>query len=408
MRRMVAAAAVLVLSAACADPAGPATDGPTEPTAASAPPTVPPTRATAPQATVPATTLAPASDWEVVVIGSGIKPVLALDPGGRPAIAWLREDLAHGVVAYAAAAEGWAVDEFVDGYFYGPIGLAFDPVGQPHVVWHDHQADTFQPDLGDLTHAVRTGGEWEIVAAADDGHDGWDSTVAIGADGVVRAAGVDPLQFDREDGVEYYELGDAGWTVEAIGSGPTEYEWNVSLALDAGGEPALTWFDQSTRDLRFAQRVEGIWSIETVAETGDAGRFSSLAFDGSGRPHVSFVRMVDGPTADVVYATRGESGWEEERVSTLSSLELGFTGARRSTSLALTAEGAPVVAFADTEAVWLATRSAGGAWRAETVLARSGAPLGQLVSLAVDAAGLPHVATHVSDGQVVYATPATS
>ncbi len=416
MRLMVTAAAVAVLAVACADPAGPPIDEPSDPAPTSAPaataPTTTPT--TAPPTTAPPTTRRFAGEWVPVFVGSGVKPVLALDAAGEPAIAWLREDLDSGVVAYAAAAEGWSVDEFVKGYFYGPIGLAFDPEGRPHVVWHDHQADTFQPDLGDLTHAVRIEGEWQIDVAADDGHDGWDSTVAIGRDGVVRAAGVDPLQFDRQDGVEYYELGEAGWAIEAIGSGPVEYEWNVSLAIDAGGDPALTWFDQSGRDLRFAQRLEGIWSIETVADRGDTGRFSSLAFDAAGRPHVSFVRMVDGTTADVMYATRSEAaGWELEVVGTVDELVLGFDGARRSTSLALAPDGTPVVAYSDQEAVRVAARDPAGGWSTDIAFPRSGSgPLGQLVSLAVDGDGVPHVATWVvvndSVGEVYYLTPVTS
>ncbi len=403
MRPAITVVALLVAAAACGDGGSPA------------PTSVPPATTAAPATTVtqPPATLAPSlGRWTETALGEGIKPVLALDSDGTPAVAWVHEDLA-GFLAYASAAGGWAVETITEGYFYGPIGLAFDPADGPHVVWHDHQDRTVREDKGDLVHAVRSGTGWEIGPALDDGHDGWDSTVAIGSDGIVRAAGVDPAQFGRQEGVEYYELGPAGWQVEAIGSGPAEYEWNVSLALDAGGEPALTWFDPASQDLRFAQRVEGIWSIETVASDGDVGRFSSLAFDRDGRPHVSFIRFVSPDQSDVLYASRGSDGWQVQEVTKLFALFVDHVGARRSTAVAIAPDGSPVVAYTDQAVLGLATPAEGGSWERETVLQAGEQALGQLVSMAIGADGTLHLATYrvtrrsPLEGEIVYLTRAT-
>ncbi len=182
-------------------------------------------------------------------------------------------------MSFASGAEGWSEERIVEGYFYGPIGLDFDPDGLPHVVYHDHQADTFESHLGDLTHAVEANDSWTAGAAEDDSHDGWDSTLAIGGDGIVRAAGIDPQQFGSQDGVEYYELGAAGWSVTAIGSGPIEYEWNVALAVSSADQVGLSYFDNNSADLIFASLADGVWQLETVDAAGDVGRFSSLVFD---------------------------------------------------------------------------------------------------------------------------------
>jgi hypothetical protein len=341
-------------------------------------------------------------------VGTGIKPDLALDAQGAPAIAWLVEEVDEGFVSYAAEAEGWAEDRFIEGYFYGPIGLDFDAAGNPHIAYHDHQDTTFQPDKGDLVLAVRGSEGWDINTAADDGHDGWDSTVVVADDGVVRAAGVDPAQFESEEGVEYYELTDGEWEVTAIGTGPVEYEWNISLDVDPDGSPALTYFDHINQDLVFAARDGEAWSLETIDSEGDVGRFSSLAIDAGGTAHVSYYHVDSGT---VRYATNAGGAWSVEDVDTLDAVEIGFTGARRITDIDVDSAGIPNIAFADTTVVRLATGGDSG-WTVEDVAAAGPLPLGQLVSLELDGADVPHIATYEVtapsplNGVIVYLTSA--
>ncbi len=356
-----------------------------------------------------ASEVALSSSWKVVAVGRGAKPVLALDRTGRPAVAYMLESR-DGFVAFSAQADEWAEQTVAEGYFYGPIGLAFDPDDTPHIVYHDHQDLQFDENLGDLTHAVSADGSWTLDAAEDDGHDGWDSTVAIAPDGTVHAAGVDPAQFGSTVGVEHYVLGPGGWTVEPIGSGAVEYEWNVSLAVKADGTPAMTFFDSNSQDLRYAELVDDIWTIEAVATAGDVGRFSSLAFDAAGTPHISFYEMDTPTTGTVHYATKVGAEWQVEVVGDLGAVFIDFAGARRITSLAVGPDGAPRVAFSDEVSVFFASRSDAG-WTVEEIATAGDLPLGQLVSLAIDDEGTPHLAlfevTDKSpvDGTVVYLTP---
>lgn len=360
------------------------------------------------------TTQAPASSggiqvaagWTMRPVGNGIKPVLALDQDDLPAIAWLVEVLPEGFVSFASAADGWTEDRFVEGYFYGPIGLDFDPNGDPHIVYHDHQGNTFQDELGDLTYAVRDGAAWTIEAAADDGHDGWDSTITVGLDGIVRAAGIDPQQFGREDGVEYYELGTDGWQVTAIGSGPVEYEWNVDLGVSPSGRVGLSYHDNNTRDLIYAEQVDGDWQLETVESDGDVGKFSSLAFDAAGNPHISYYAV---ETGTVRYAVRGEGGWTSEEVGTLSDVAISFTGARRITAIDIDSGGKPHIVFADQGVVRYASRTDSG-WEASDVLTAGARPFGQLVTFELDGSDTPHIATYegtadeAEDAEIIYLT----
>jgi hypothetical protein len=108
----------------------------------------------------PDLTLTVADGWTVQSLGAGVKPVLALDSSGSPAVAWLFEQVGEGFVAYSAAQDDWNGSAVRHGYFYGPIDLAFDPGDVPYIAYHDHQADDFDLALGDLTLVFPKGDRW--------------------------------------------------------------------------------------------------------------------------------------------------------------------------------------------------------------------------------------------------------
>lgn len=353
-----------------------------------------------------------ASGWSVTGVDTGIKPEVALDAAGVPAVAYLFENLPEGYVRFAAATDDWAHETVAEGYFYGPLDLAFDPDGRPNLVWHDHQDTSFRPELGNLAYAVRDAGGWQALVGEDDGHDGWDSTIAIAPDGTVHAAGVDPSQFGRQDGVEHYLLDGDEFVVTSIGSGPIQYEWNVSLAIGPDARPAMSYFNDRDESLVYASFDGSDWALETVTSAGDVGRFSSLAFDAEGRPHVTFLEVTGQLTGTVHYAVRDGGEWVVEAIAELSDVSTGMFGARRVTAVAIGPDGTPRAAFTDRSGLWYAVRGEGG-WEVEEVLQAGDRPLGQQVSLAVDAAGTPHLATYEVtslqpplEGVILYATSA--
>lgn len=417
MRTAVLLTVVTLVAVACSGtddvPSEPASDGPTT-VAALDSSTVATTSGDATEApTAPAVgglKFGVAEGWTATVIGEGVKPVLALDPAGMPGVAYLLEDL-QGFIAYASLADGWEIETVTEGYFYGPIGLAYTPRGIPYIAYHDHQETSFVQDLGDLTVAFRNENAWQVEAVNDDGHDGWDSTIAIGIDGVVRAAGIDPQQFDRQSGVEYFELTAGGWEVTEIGSGPIAYEYNVSLAIAPDGEPGLTYYDNNAQTLRYATRNGDSWAIETVDDSGDVGRYSSLAYDSLGNPHISYVDLTGATTATVRYATRVDEAWEIVDVTQLTAVLPGFTGARRITQVAIDGDDRPHIVYGDESMVGYA-RHDGPAWTTETVAAAGELRLGQLVSFALSPDGRPHLAifevtnSNPLNGTVAYLTTA--
>lgn len=344
--------------------------------------------------------------WKAVSLGPGIKPVIAIDGSGSPAIAWLTEKIGDGFVAIAGASSGWETQLVKEGYFYGPIGLAYEPDGTPNVAIHDHQADTFEPNLGDLVRLYLDGDTWVEDIANDAGHDGWDTTIAIGSDGVVHAAGVDPSQFGGTDGVEYYRNDGSGWEITPIGSGPIVYQFNVGLAVDSNSNPGLTYYNDTDQDLIYASLSNGTWTLETVADEGDVGRYSSLAFDANDQPAITYYAKTGFLTGDIMFATKGDDGWTVETVGGLT--EFRDQNARRNSSLAFDSQGRPNVVFSDVKGVWFAVREDSG-WEVQQIV-QGDLTLGQLVSLVLDADDRPHIALYEVtssqplDGTVAYLT----
>ena len=337
----------------------------------------------------PEATSAAAKGWTLTALARGVKPTLALDGAGNPAVSYVRQGVG-GWVEFASAADDWKATRISEGNYAGPADLDFDERGRPHVAWHDHENAEVSARNGNLVHAVREGGAWQVATARDQGHDGFQTSIAVGG-GVVHAAGIEPIQYQTDQGVEHYVLEDGAWSVASIGTGPLEYSYDVSLALGPAG-PALTYFDDRAEALVYAASDGEEWTLERVASGGEAGKRSSLAIDPAGRPHVAFLQE-----GIVRYAVRERNGWRVEPVGA------GAGGV----ALALGPDGLPQVAFVAGRTVWQGFRR-GSVWAAEEVAVAQGRPFGARISLAVDASGKPHVVfaelLGSKRGVVVYAT----
>lgn len=332
--------------------------------------------------------------WELNAVARGVKPTLALDAESRPAVAYVRQGVG-GWVDFASAADDWNSVRISEGNYAGPADLDFDDDGRPHVAWHDHELAEVSPRYGNLVHAVRDGGAWRVGKARDQGHDGFQTSIAV-AGPVVHAAGIEPIQYQTDQGVEHYVLENGTWSVASIGTGPLEYSYDVSLAVTRAGA-ALTYFDDRAEALVYAEQGDASWRLERVATGQESGEFSSLAFDAVDRPHVAFSRA----NGDILLASRDEAGWEIERVA-----RERFSSA---VALAFHTDGRPAIAFANREGVRFAVRTM-GRWDVVTVATANERPFGKRVSLEVDGEGAPHVAFYELTrskplrGVVVYAT----
>ena len=100
-----------------------------------------------------------ADHWQVVDIGTGIKPAFDFGPDDRVHVMGMTEAL-DGVVWHAVADNPlgpWSPQTISTGYFYGPGDLLVDGQGTTHMAWHNH-------DHEDPNHAIiSASGEAEII-----------------------------------------------------------------------------------------------------------------------------------------------------------------------------------------------------------------------------------------------------
>jgi len=136
-----------------------------------------------------------------------------------------------------------------------------------------------------------------------------------------------------------------------------------------------------------------IWSIETVDSKGDVGQYTSLALDSDGNPHISYY---DPTNRDVKFARWTASTWVTQTVDRAGH----YWNGPCYTSLALDTADKPHIAYSSVyncgEPSYVTcvnyARWTGSSWITETV---AGSPfvVGQYTSLALDRSDRPHI-TH--------------
>jgi hypothetical protein len=154
----------------------------------------------------------------------------------------------------------------------------------------------------------------------------------------------------------------------------------TSLALDAAGLPHVSYYAVTSGDLRYASYNGTSWVTETVDSTGNVGQYTSLALDAADRPHISYHDVF----GRLKYATYSGTTWMS------TTVEGGEVG--EYTSLALDAAGRPHISYyaGGSFALKYAFYS-GTTWLSETV---DNGDVGGYTSLALDAAGRPHISYH--------------
>jgi PKD repeat protein len=153
-----------------------------------------------------------------------------------------------------------------------------------------------------------------------------------------------------------------------------------SLALDSAGNPCISYYDWTNKDLKYAKYAGGVWNIQTVDSAGDVGRFSSLALDSSGYPRISYWDLTND---HLKYAAWNLISWYIRTVDSAS-------GVGQYSSIALDSVGNPCISyFDDTWNDLKYAKNTGGTWNIETI--DSAGDVGYYSSLALDSSGYPRI-----------------
>ncbi len=166
------------------------------------------------------------------------------------------------------------------------------------------------------------------------------------------------------------------WVVVTVDSAGVTGKY-ASLVLDSSGHPHLSYYNETTEDLKYAYHDGTSWSFATPDGTGNAGRGSSIALDSSEYPHISY----QGGTTFLKYAYKDGSGWHE---TTADSNPCSYT------SIAIDSSDHPHIAFYRTDTQDLGyTYYNGSTWSAYNV--ETDGTVGQYPSIVLDGSDYPHV-----------------
>ena len=140
--------------------------------------------------------------------------------------------------------------------------------------------------------------------------------------------------------------------------------------------PQLAWYDDTAKELKYAVKSGDSWEISTVDSEGDVGRYPALVIDNNNNAYISYYEMMSNTSGYTKVAKWGGEAWTTERVDKLDNLVVGFTGARKTSSIVLDFEQNPIVAYSDESVINLAS-SDGSEWILETEVEAVGLPFGQ-------------------------------
>jgi hypothetical protein len=148
---------------------------------------------------------------------------------------------------------------------------------------------------------------------------------------------------------------------------------DTDLSLDESGQPHISYYDKTNGDLKYAYLNSSGWHLETVDSEGIVGSYTSLALDGDGYPHISY-HGGDG----LRRAYKDVSGWHTEVVA----------AGGEHTSLALSEEGYAYISYCADSSLYCAYEDVAG-WSTDTVDVASAYTYGS--SLTLDVGGNPHI-----------------
>ncbi|RKZ08354.1 hypothetical protein DRQ25_09265 [Candidatus Fermentibacteria bacterium] len=321
-----------------------------------------------------------AAEWHIQTVDSpgyvGGQTSLALDAEDHPHISYY--DYAYSALKYAYWNGSYWETEIVDNDGWNgwlSTSLALDSNGYPHISYQDN---SYQVE--DLKYTSWSGSSWVVTTVDSIGDAGMYSSL------ILDAFDNPHIAYTGYDGLRYASRSDTGiWVLETIDYTGGMYP---SLAFDSSEYPHIAYYHYAADYLKYAYWTGSSWVIETI----DHGWFHlSLALDSSDIPHIAY--YIWGTDYDLKYANRNNSVWEIETVDSV-----GAVGAEP--SLTMDTSNNPHISYLDFTnnslkyAYWT-----GSSWNIETVDSESSSfeGVGYGSSIALDSTGNPHIS--YSDGK---------
>ena len=341
-----------------------------------------------------------ASGWHIETVGEGecggwefgySYNSLALDHNGYPHIS---SSGPEGLTYVHKDASGWHI-ETVDSDCDNDISMALDRNGYPHITCYTGY--TGHPNTC-LKYAYRNASGWHIHTVDSGGVIYWFTSLDVDGNGYPHLSYYYcPWHPSRHEqmhicDLKYARQDAAGWLIETVDVSVGQVGAGTSLALDGSGYPHISYIDYTNSYLKYAYQDASGWHVETLDSDGLVGEYTSLALDMSGYPHISYY---DRSNHVLAYIYQDGSGWHIQTVD--SEFAVG-----EYSSLALDKDGYPHISYYGNGALKYAYWDVSG-WHIETVDSEGGS----FTSLVLDGDGYPHIsyytgAPHIA-GDLKYA-----
>ena len=186
----------------------------------------------------------------------------------------------------------------------------------------------------------------------------------------------------------------------------------TSIAVDSNDKLHISYYDYTTRDLRYATNASGTWTTETVDSEGDVGAYTSIAVDSNDKIHISYHKAtIDSwsgeSQGDLKYATGASGSWVTETIEMGSGVTSGMH-----TSIAVDSNDKIHISYCNSVTLIGNTlryaTNASGAWAKSTIDTVSHG--GQYSSIAVDSNDKIHISYYCEEmfhNDLKYATDAS-
>lgn len=146
--------------------------------------------------------------------------------------------------------------------------------------------------------------------------DGWYTVDTSGDFGVHSDIAIDSnanIHICYYDGVskdlKYANKVNGEWIIHLV-----DYSKDVGkysrMDLDSSGNPHIVYYDGTDGDLKYAY-YDGDWSTEIIDRAGDVGQYADIVIDSGDIPHISYY---DNTSGDLKYATIDSNEWVNETV----------------------------------------------------------------------------------------------
>ncbi len=340
--------------------------------------------------------------WQVSVLdGSGDVgkySSLVLSPNDNPHISYYDET--NHRLKYYSTILPWLrqvvqQDEMVSYPFWGAARRKYQTAGYPQIVGENGNLSLIYVEMvaprGDLKYAEWNGTDWKVERVDEEEAAGLFTSLALDSGGNPH------ISYYDETGAQlkYAKWNGTSWRTEVVDD-EGDVGLFTSLAIDSNDYPHIVYLDFWNRYLKYARWDGEKWHIEVVGtEFGAAaGWYSSIALDTNDRPHISYYSWA---SSVIYYAYVDESGW---------NFDLVDSRGWQQNSIALDSNDRPHISYGERRELGLGYSYWNGTDWVKYVVDDSSPYVGTHSSIALDENDVPMISYFdVTRGDLKFARP---